>query len=64
MGQGAVERSSIEFYDVDSGQSLNKKEDLPRIDDVEWDPSGRFVVTVTKQEIGHDYWSVHMDNGE
>ena len=54
----------LEWLDVDSGESLTPTvQEHFQCGEVEWDPSGRFVITSATQPIGGANWKYTMDNG-
>ena len=54
----------LEWLDVESGESLTPTvQEHFQCSEVEWDPSGRFVITSATQPIGDAHWKYTMDNG-
>ena len=60
-GLGSM-NGQLEWLDVDAGESLSVSEHF-MCNDVEWDPSGRYVLTAVTQPIGEGNWRFTMDNG-
>ncbi len=52
----------LEFLDVDSLESLGQNEHF-MCTDVDWDPSGRYVMTAVTQPLQHGSWKHAMENG-
>ena len=60
-GLGSM-NGQLEWMDVDAGESLSVSEHF-MCNEVEWDPSGRYVLTAVTQPIGEGNWRFTMDNG-
>ena len=60
-GLGSM-NGQLEWLDVDGGESLSVSEHF-MCNEVEWDPSGRYVLTAVTQPIGDANWRFTMDNG-
>ena len=60
-GLGSM-NGQLEWLDVDEGESLSVSEHF-MCNEVEWDPSGRYVLTAVTQPIGDANWRFTMDNG-
>jgi len=55
---------ALEWIDVDGGESLTPQiQEHFKCTEVEWDPSGRFVITSATQPIDAAHWAATMDNG-
>jgi len=55
---------ALEWIDVENGESLTPAtQEHFQCGDVEWDPSGRFVITSATQPIEGGNWKYTMDNG-
>jgi Eukaryotic translation initiation factor eIF2A len=52
----------VNFYDVENKTVLKESEHF-RMASLEWDPSGRYVVTAVNQPIDGSHWKAQMDNG-
>lgn len=63
-GFGTGFSGSLEWFDIDANESLSANEHF-NCNDIEWDPSGRFLLTaVTKPiELDGNYRLMMMDNG-
>jgi translation initiation factor 3 subunit B len=62
-GVGAPFNGQLEFYDVKHKRSMTETDHFMAAD-IEWDPSGRFVMTSVTQPIGAgDSWKYSLENG-
>jgi hypothetical protein len=60
------EDTVLEFFDASDSDNLRSyvvRENLQRVDHLEWDPSGRYLVTATTQPIGAQYYKFAYNNG-
>ena len=60
-GLGSM-NGQLEWLDVDAGEALSVSEHF-MCNEVEWDPSGRYLLTAVTQPIGDANWRFTMDNG-
>jgi len=52
----------IEFYHVKKNQSLAEVDHF-KMTSVQWDPSGRYLLSISAQPFGKDSWQYAADNG-
>lgn len=63
-GFGQIFNGQLEWLDIDAGESLTPGgTEHFQAGEVEWDPSGRFVITAATQPITQGKWKYTMDNG-